>query len=56
MPGTAVATIGFTQSTAEHFFDRLIAAGVSPRVLELFTLTKVEAVFSMTATVEEADI
>jgi anti-anti-sigma factor len=34
---------------------RLIAAGVSPRVLELFKLTKVEAVFSMTATVEEAD-
>jgi anti-anti-sigma factor len=34
---------------------RLIAAGVSPRVLELFKLTKVEAVFSMTATIEEAD-
>jgi anti-anti-sigma factor len=34
---------------------RLIAAGVSPRVLELFRLTKVEAVFSVTATVEEAD-
>src|ERR1700733_9996791 len=29
---------------------RLIAAGVSPRVLELLRLTKVEAVFSMTAT------
>ena len=35
---------------------RLIAAGVSPRVLELLKLTKVEAVFSVTATVEEADI
>jgi anti-anti-sigma factor len=34
---------------------RLIAAGVSPRVLELFKLTKVEAVFSVTATLEEAD-
>jgi anti-anti-sigma factor len=34
---------------------RLIAAGVSPRVLELFKLTKVEAVFSIAATVEEAD-
>ena len=28
MPDTAVATIGFTQSTAEHFFERLIGAGV----------------------------
>ena len=28
MPGTAVCTIGFTQSTAEHFFQRLIGAGV----------------------------
>ena len=35
---------------------RFIAAGVSPRVLELLKLTKVEAVFSVTATVEEADI
>jgi anti-anti-sigma factor len=35
---------------------RLIAAGVSPRILELLKLTKVEAVFSVTATVEEADI
>jgi anti-anti-sigma factor len=34
---------------------RLIAAGVNPRVLDLFKLTKVETVFSMTATVEEAD-
>ncbi len=34
---------------------RLIAAGVSPRVLELLRLTKVDAVISMTATVEEAD-
>jgi uncharacterized protein (DUF488 family) len=28
MPETAIATIGFTQSTAEHFFERLIGAGV----------------------------
>jgi uncharacterized protein (DUF488 family) len=28
MPDAAIATIGFTQSTAEHFFDRLIGAGV----------------------------
>jgi anti-anti-sigma factor len=34
---------------------RLIAAGVSPRVLELFKLTKVDAVIPMAATVEEAD-
>jgi uncharacterized protein (DUF488 family) len=28
MSGVTVATIGFTQSTAEHFFERLIGAGV----------------------------
>ena len=28
MPDVVVATIGFTQSTAEHFFERLIGAGV----------------------------
>jgi len=28
MPDAVVATIGFTQSTAEHFFERLIGAGV----------------------------
>jgi uncharacterized protein (DUF488 family) len=28
MPDAVVATIGFTLSTAEHFFERLIAAGV----------------------------
>ncbi len=27
-PNAAIATIGFTQSTAEHFFERLIGAGV----------------------------
>jgi len=34
---------------------RLIAAGVSPRVLELFKLTKVDAVIPMAANVEEAE-
>jgi anti-anti-sigma factor len=34
---------------------RLIAAGVSPRVLELFKLTRVDAVIPMAATVEEAE-
>jgi anti-anti-sigma factor len=34
---------------------RLLAAGVSPRVLELFKMTKVDDLFPMTATVEEAD-
>jgi anti-anti-sigma factor len=34
---------------------RLIVAGVSPRVLELFKLTKVDGVISMAATVEEAE-
>jgi anti-anti-sigma factor len=34
----------------------MIAAGASPRVLELFKMTKVEAVIPLTATVEEADI
>jgi anti-anti-sigma factor len=33
---------------------RFIAAGVSPRVLELFKLTNVDAVIPMIATVEEA--
>jgi anti-anti-sigma factor len=35
---------------------RVIAAGASPRVLELFKMTKVESVIPLTATVEEADI
>ena len=35
---------------------RMIAAGMSPRVHELFKLTKVDSVIPMTATVEEADI
>ena len=34
---------------------RMIAAGVSPRVLELFRMTKVDSVIPMTATVEEAE-
>ena len=34
---------------------RFIAAGVSPRVLELFQLTKVDTIIPMIATVEEAD-
>lgn len=33
---------------------RLIAAGVTPRVRELFKTTKVDQLFPMTATVEEA--
>jgi anti-anti-sigma factor len=35
---------------------RLILAGVSPRVLELFKMTKVDTTLPMTATVEEVDI
>jgi anti-anti-sigma factor len=35
---------------------RMIAAGATPRVLELFKLTKVDSVIPITATVEEADI
>jgi len=34
---------------------KLIAAGVSSRVLELFKLTKVDTVIPITATVEEAE-
>ncbi len=34
---------------------RLCAAGVGPRVLQLFKLTKVDAVIPMAVTVEEAD-
>ena len=34
---------------------RLIAVGVSPRVLELFKITRVDAVIPMVATVEEAE-
>lgn len=34
---------------------RLILTGVSPRVLQLFQLTNVANLFSMVATVEEAD-
>jgi anti-anti-sigma factor len=33
---------------------RMVAAGVGPRVLELLKLTKVDGLFPMTATVEEA--
>jgi anti-anti-sigma factor len=35
---------------------RMIAAKVSPRVLELFRMTKVDAIIPMTTTVEDADI
>src|ERR1700733_13750242 len=35
---------------------RLIAAGVSPRVLALLKLTKMDAVIATTATVEDADL
>jgi anti-anti-sigma factor len=35
---------------------RMVAAGASPRVLELFRMTKVDSVIPVTATVEEADI
>jgi anti-anti-sigma factor len=35
---------------------RFIAAGVTPRVLDLFRLTKVDTIIPMMATVEEADI
>ncbi len=34
---------------------RLILAGVNPRVLQLLEMTKVDKLFPMTATVEEAD-
>jgi anti-anti-sigma factor len=34
---------------------RFVAAGVSPRVLQLFKLTKVDAIIPMSATVEEAE-
>jgi anti-anti-sigma factor len=34
---------------------RLIAAGMSPRVLELFKMTKVDTIIPMIATIEEAD-
>lgn len=34
---------------------RLVAAGVSPRVLQLFEMTKVDPFFPRVATVEEAD-
>ena len=35
---------------------RMIVAGASPRVLELFKITKVDSAIAITATVEEADI
>ncbi len=35
---------------------RLIAAGVSPRVRELFKMTRVDTTIPMTTTVEEVDI
>jgi anti-anti-sigma factor len=35
---------------------KLVVAGVSPRVLELFKMTKVDATLPIAATVEEVDI
>ena len=35
---------------------RMIAVGVSPRVLELFKMTKVDSIIPMATTVEEVDI
>lgn len=34
---------------------RMIASGMSPRVLELFKMTKVDSVIPMAATIDEAD-
>lgn len=34
---------------------RLVAVGVSPRVLELFKITRVDSVISMAATTDEAE-
>jgi anti-anti-sigma factor len=34
---------------------RLIVSGVSPRVLELFRMTRVDAVMSLAASIEEAE-
>ncbi|MGA2167433.1 MAG: STAS domain-containing protein [Terracidiphilus sp.] len=39
----------------EHKRVKLIVAGVSPRVLELFKMTKVDTIISLVATVEEAE-
>lgn len=35
---------------------RMIAAGLSPRVLELFKLTKVDSIIPTASTVDEADV
>jgi anti-anti-sigma regulatory factor len=43
----------FVRCQAKHV--KLIAVGVSPRVLELFKLTKVDTVIPITATIEEAE-
>jgi anti-sigma B factor antagonist len=34
---------------------KLIAVGVTPRIMELFKITRVDAVIRMAATVEEAE-
>ncbi|HEV2487447.1 MAG TPA: STAS domain-containing protein [Terracidiphilus sp.] len=39
----------------ENNGGRFIAAGVSPRILELFRMTRVDSVIRMTATSEEAE-
>jgi hypothetical protein len=35
---------------------RMVAAGVGQRIVDLFRLTKVDAVIPMVATVEEVDV
>jgi anti-anti-sigma factor len=35
---------------------RMVAAGASPRVMELFKMTNVDSIFPIIATVEEADV
>ena len=35
---------------------RMVAAGASPRVMELFKMTNVDSIFPFIATIEEADI
>ena len=42
--------------SCHHKGIRLVAAGVSPRVRELFKMTRVDTTIPMTSTVEEVDI
>ncbi len=39
----------------QNLGGRLIAVGVSPRIMELFKITKVDSVIRMVATVDEAE-